>query len=180
MFNKIDKPQLMGILNITPDSFSDGGKFISVDPALDHVRKMIKEGVDIIDVGGESTRPGSKSVAITEQINRVVPIIEAIRNQVSDEIPISIDTTHFNVVEAALAAGANIINDISAGLNDPKMFEWNCCSTFLFKKYTRNLNPSGYYSFIINRRISHDVLDGFQHQHPNLARTRASDRPGCR
>lgn len=123
MFDKIDKPQLMGILNITPDSFSDGGKFLSINPALDHARKMIEEGVDIIDIGGESTRPGSKSVAVAEQISRVVPVIEAIRNHVSAEIPISIDTTHVKVVEAAMTAGANIINDISAGRNDPKMFE---------------------------------------------------------
>ncbi|GAB4260593.1 MAG: dihydropteroate synthase [Methylomicrobium sp.] len=122
-FNTINKPLLMGILNVTPDSFSDGGRFDSLEHALDQCRKMISEGADIIDVGGESTRPGSDRVDAEQQIARVVPVIEAIRRQLATDIPISIDTTLSRVAEAALVAGADIINDISAGEDDPAIFD---------------------------------------------------------
>lgn len=108
----------MGILNVTPDSFSDGGQYTDIDSAIEQVKKMQQEGVDIIDVGGESTRPGSESVSTEEQIARVVPVIKAIRNELSKTLLISIDTTLSVVAEAALEAGANIINDISAGQSD--------------------------------------------------------------
>lgn len=111
----------MGILNATPDSFSDGGKFTQVETALAHARQMISDGAEIIDVGGESTRPGSEAVTAAEQINRVVPVIKVIREH--SNVLISIDTTLSVVAEAALNAGANIINDVSAGLDDEKMFE---------------------------------------------------------
>ncbi len=120
MILQIEKPLIMGILNATPDSFSDGGKFNDVENALRHALLMISEGATIIDIGGESTRPNSDSVSATEQIQRVVPIIQAIR-KVSDVL-ISIDTTLSDVAEAALNAGANIINDVSAGNDDAKMF----------------------------------------------------------
>ncbi|MCK4840901.1 MAG: dihydropteroate synthase [Methylococcales bacterium] len=123
MFNKIDKPLIMGILNITPDSFSDGGLFTEVESAVKHAKKMMAAGVDIIDIGGESTRPGSDSVAEAQQIVRVVPIIKAIRKQLSDTVLISIDTTISGVANAALKAGANIVNDISAGQSDAAMFK---------------------------------------------------------
>ncbi|WP_292436157.1 dihydropteroate synthase [Methylobacter sp.] len=109
----------MGILNVTPDSFSDGGKYSGINAALQQVELMVSEGVDIIDIGGESTRPGSDPVAASEQIQRVVPIIEAIRQCVSGDILISIDTTLSAVAKAALNAGANIINDVSGGRADP-------------------------------------------------------------
>jgi len=118
MFNKISKPLIMGILNVTPDSFSDGGKYTQIDAAIEQVKQMIEEGVDIIDIGGESTRPGSKSVSEKEQISRVVPVINKIRELFSTDILISIDTTLSGVAKAALDAGANIINDISAGQGD--------------------------------------------------------------
>jgi len=118
MFSQIDKPLIMGILNVTPDSFSDGGKYTGIDDALKQVERMLAEGVDIIDIGGESTRPGSDSVTATEQQQRVVPVITAIRQQLKSEILISIDTTSSAVAKAALAAGADIINDVSAGLDD--------------------------------------------------------------
>ena len=108
----------MGILNVTPDSFSDGGKYISSELALKHTRTMIEEGVDIIDVGGESTRPGAQPVSVVEQINRVVPVIRMLRKQIPEKLAVSIDTTSSEVAIAALDAGANIINDISAGTND--------------------------------------------------------------
>jgi dihydropteroate synthase len=118
MFGHIDKPLIMGILNVTPDSFSDGGQYSDVDAAVRQARRMLDEGADIIDIGGESTRPGSEPVAADEQIRRVVPVVEAIRQQVSADIPISIDTTLSAVAKAALEAGADIINDISAGRDD--------------------------------------------------------------
>lgn len=111
----------MGILNVTPDSFSDGGQFIEITVAVDQAKKMLSEGVDIIDIGGESTRPGSEAVSKEEQIARVVPVIRAIREQVSDSLTISIDTTLSQVAQATLDAGANIINDISAGQSDKKI-----------------------------------------------------------
>lgn len=118
MFDHIDKPLIMGILNVTPDSFSDGGQYSDIDAAVRQVRRMIDEGADIIDIGGESTRPGSEPVAADEQIQRVVPVVKAIRRQVSADMPISIDTTLSAVARAALEAGADIINDISAGRDD--------------------------------------------------------------
>lgn len=104
------KTYIMGILNFTPDSFSDGGKFNDVDNALEHVQKMIEDGADIIDIGGESTRPGHTVVEETEEISRVIPIIKAIREKF--DIPISIDTYKAKVAEKALEAGANLINDV--------------------------------------------------------------------
>ena len=101
---------IMGILNVTPDSFSDGGKFNSLDQALVHTEQMIREGADIIDVGGESTRPGYHKISDQEEIERVVPVIEAIRKRF--DIPVSLDTYKSAVAQAGLAAGADLINDI--------------------------------------------------------------------
>ena len=110
---------VMGILNVTPDSFSDGGKFNSVDRALTHAQNLVADGVDIIDIGGESTRPWFQTVSAEEEIARVVPVIERLRQEMAT--PISIDTTKAAVAEAALQAGADIINDIWAGQRDPHM-----------------------------------------------------------
>ncbi|TAL51428.1 MAG: dihydropteroate synthase [Methylovulum sp.] len=116
MFYHHKKPLIMGILNITPDSFSDGGHYTGVDAALRQALRMQSEGADIIDIGGESTRPGSDPVPAQQQIQRVIPVIAAIRRETG--IVISIDTTSCEVAEAALAAGAGMINDVSAGLDD--------------------------------------------------------------
>ena len=130
MFKSSDKPLIMGILNVTPDSFSDGGYFNNITSALAQVEKMLHEGADIIDIGGESTRPYSISVSSGEQIQRVIPVIKAIRKQLSSTVPISIDTRLSSVAKMALAEGANIINDISAGHNDPNILtvaaEYDC------------------------------------------------------
>ncbi len=115
MVSKFQKPRIMGILNVTPDSFSDGGQYTAVDNALRHCRFMLEEGVDMIDVGGESTRPGARPVPAAEQIRRVVPVIRAIRESLSETLEISIDTTLAEVAEAALQAGATLVNDVSAG-----------------------------------------------------------------
>lgn len=105
-------PQVMGILNVTPDSFSDGGQFLAQDAALAQARQMVNDGAAIIDVGGESTRPGAAVVPIEEEISRVVPVIEAIQSEI--DIPISIDTSKPEVMRAAIKAGAGLINDVQA------------------------------------------------------------------
>ena len=112
---------LCGIINATPDSFSDGGRYNTVETALAQARKLIAEGAHMLDIGGESTRPGSHFVAIQEEIERVVPVIEAIRRE--SDIVISVDTWKSEVAAAALAAGADIINDITGLLGDEKMAE---------------------------------------------------------
>lgn len=113
-------PLVMGVLNVTPDSFSDGGRFAGVDAAVAHARRMAEAGADLIDIGGESTRPGSARVEAAEQIRRVRPVIEALANADLGCV-LSIDTTLTAVAEAALDAGAGVINDISGGSEDEGM-----------------------------------------------------------
>ena len=110
--HSLARPRVMGILNVTPDSFSDGGRFLHVEKAIEHVLQLVADGADIIDVGGESTRPGARPVTAVEEIDRVVPVIESIR-QVS-QIPVSIDTSKPEVMRAAAVAGATMINDVRA------------------------------------------------------------------
>ena len=119
---KSEKPYLiMGILNVTPDSFSDGGQFLKVENAFTHSVKMIEEGADIIDIGGESTKPFADPVSTDEELSRVIPVIEKIRSEY--DILISIDTTKSKVAEEAITAGANIINDVSAMEIDENMLQ---------------------------------------------------------
>lgn len=113
----LSKPQLMGIVNVTPDSFSDGGSYTTVEAALNHAREMIAQGATIIDIGGESTRPGSLSPSIEEEIARVVPVIEALKGC---GVALSVDTRHADVAAASVEAGAHIINDVE-GFRDPAM-----------------------------------------------------------
>lgn len=113
------KTMIMGILNITPDSFSDGGSYINLDAAIQHAKEMVENGADIIDVGGESTRPGHERISDEEEIARVVPIIKALVNEV--HVPISIDTYKSEVAKHAIEAGAHIINDIWGAKADPQM-----------------------------------------------------------
>ncbi len=108
----LSRPRVMGVLNITPDSFSDGGKFLSVDAALRRARQMIGEGADIIDVGGESTRPGAAAVAEQEELDRVIPVIRGLAEKIP--VPLSIDTSKPRVMGEAVAAGAGLINDVKA------------------------------------------------------------------
>lgn len=121
MSNKVNhvKTAICGIINVTPDSFSDGGQFFAVDQALQQARKLIAEGASMLDIGGESTRPGSSYVEIEEEIQRVVPVIKAIREE--SDVHISVDTWKSRVAEAALAAGANLVNDITGLMGDEKM-----------------------------------------------------------
>ena len=112
---------VMGILNVTPDSFSDGGRFNKLEPAVLHAKDMIEAGADILDIGGESTRPGFAHVSVEEELERVIPIIKAIRRE--SDIPISVDTYKAEVARQAVEAGANIINDIWRGIADPNMMK---------------------------------------------------------
>lgn len=112
----LSQPRIMGVLNCTPDSFSDGGRYQKFDSALRHAAQMIEEGADIIDVGGESTRPGAPEVSIDEELQRVVPVIEALHREF--DVPVSVDTSKADVMLAAAAAGAGMINDV-AGLRNP-------------------------------------------------------------
>ncbi|MBY0372136.1 dihydropteroate synthase [bacterium] len=115
------KPALvMGILNVTPDSFSDGGKFYGKGAALVHAERLVQEGADIIDVGGESTRPGSVAISLQEEMDRVLPIVEAVRSVLPAEV--SVDTRKFEIAREAIRAGATIINDITGG-SDPRLLD---------------------------------------------------------
>jgi dihydropteroate synthase len=116
------KPQIMGILNVTPDSFSDGGSFFDGQSVFRQAERLLAQGADIIDIGGESTRPFAEPVSETEELRRVIPAIEAVRSLAAD-MPISIDTTKAAVARAALAAGATLLNDISALRHDPAMLK---------------------------------------------------------
>jgi dihydropteroate synthase len=116
-----DFPLIMGIVNVTPDSFSDGGQFIDADRAVEHALSLAKDGADILDIGGESTRPGSETITVTEELNRVVAVIEGLRDQ-TDAL-LSIDTTKAEVARQALAAGADIVNDISGLTFDAEMVD---------------------------------------------------------
>jgi dihydropteroate synthase len=118
--SKSQRPTIFGILNVTPDSFSDGGNFISTESAIAQADRMISEGADVIDVGGESTRPGADSVPVREELKRVLPAIRAIRSRWSD-VPISIDTVKAEVARAALAEGVAVVNDVSGMSLDPEM-----------------------------------------------------------
>ena len=163
MFNTFEKPLIMGILNVTPDSFSDGGRYHHCEAALEQVEKMMAEGADIIDIGGESTRPKSISVSSGEQIARVIPVIKAIRENLSKRILISIDTTLSTVAKAALEAGANIINDISGGNNDLKILtvaaNANCPIILMHIQGTpQTMQDNPYYDNVVK-----EVLDSLIH-----------------
>ncbi|OGU12855.1 MAG: dihydropteroate synthase [Geobacteraceae bacterium GWC2_58_44] len=115
----LDRPQVMGILNVTPDSFSDGNRFFSLEAAVERALELEREGADIIDIGGESTRPNAPAVGVAEELDRVLPVIEALAGKLS--VPISVDTYKAEVARAACAAGAEIVNDVSGLGFDPAM-----------------------------------------------------------
>ncbi|MFS0784170.1 dihydropteroate synthase [Bacillus sp. 1P06AnD] len=114
------KTLIMGILNITPDSFSDGGSFFDIEKAVEHARQLVMDGADIIDIGGESTRPGAAVVSAEEEMERVIPVIKAITDEI--DVPISIDTYKADVAREAIHAGAHIINDVWGGKADERMY----------------------------------------------------------
>jgi dihydropteroate synthase len=118
-YDLASRTHVMGILNVTPDSFSDGGRYLDIESAIEHGLKLADDGADFIDIGGESTKPGSESVSIEEEIRRVIPVIESLAKK--NRVPISVDTCKSDVAEAALQVGAVIVNDISAMTFDAKM-----------------------------------------------------------
>jgi dihydropteroate synthase len=119
--NNLDRTLVMGVLNVTPDSFSDGGRFIDARIATSHALQMIKDGADIIDIGGESTRPGSDRISAQEELDRVLPVISAL---VDSGVAISIDTMRTEVARQAIAAGARMVNDVSGGKSDPTILDY--------------------------------------------------------
>lgn len=122
LWNLGKKTYLMGILNVTPDSFSDGGKFNSVELAAQRVREMASSGVDIIDIGGQSTRPGATVISLEEELKRVIPVIKALRKEFPN-LPLSIDTFYSKVAKEAIEAGVDLVNDVSGGTFDNSMFK---------------------------------------------------------
>jgi dihydropteroate synthase len=148
------KTYIMGILNTTPDSFSDGGKYLDITQAVEHAKEMVENGADIIDIGGESTRPGYTVISEDEEIERVVPVIEAIAKHVN--VPISIDTYKAKVAQKAIEAGAHIINDIWGAKADKKMAaiaaKYNVPIILMHNRHDRN------YSFFI-RDVLNDLYE---------------------
>ena len=128
-FYDLSSPKIMGILNLTPDSFYDGGKFNAIKEILIHVEKMINEGMDILDIGGYSSRPGAKKISVNEELSRIIPVLKEIKYNFK-ELIISIDTYRSIVAERTLDLGVDIINDISAGNLDDNMLkvvsDFNC------------------------------------------------------
>lgn len=167
-----DRTLIMGVLNVTPDSFSDGGEFLSPLPAIEHAYKMIEEGADIIDIGGESSRPGSDPVSIDEEINRILPIIEELIDNIS--VPLSIDTYKSKVAKKALKLGVEIVNDISGLRSDPEMgkiiSEYKAYVIIMHMKGTpKNMQDDPKYDNLLgeiieffNRQIQFAVNSGIQ------------------
>ena len=115
-----DRPVLMGVVNVTPDSFSDGGRFLAADAAIEHGRAMLADGADILDIGGESTRPGATRPLVADELSRVLPVVKELA---AAGAVVSVDTMRAEVAQAALASGARIVNDVSGGLADPDILE---------------------------------------------------------
>lgn len=116
----LDTPRLMGVVNVTPDSFSDGGDFLDAQAAIDHGKRLVDDGAHILDIGGESTRPGSKPITVDEECGRILPVIDGLADI---GVPISVDTRHADVMRRAINAGASIVNDVTALTGDPNSIE---------------------------------------------------------
>lgn len=169
----LDRPCVVCIVNATPDSFSDGGAYNDVDRAIEHVKRAIDDGADVLDIGGESTRPGAQRVSSDEQIKRVVPIIEAIRNSGIDT-PISVDTTLSTVARQAMDAGADAINDVSAMTEDPEMLalasELNCGIVLMHRLTTSDRDS---YSDQYDRKPEYGDVVGAVRDHLKVQRDAA-------
>ena len=152
VFNIGSRPYIMGILNVTPDSFSDGGNYNDIDKALSHAKELIDDGADIIDVGGESTRPGHVKISVQEEIERTCFVIEAIKERFN--VPVSLDTYKYEVAQAGILAGADLINDIWGFKWDDRMAELvaksdvACC--LMHNRHDTNYNN---YIDIVNLKI---------------------------
>jgi dihydropteroate synthase len=151
-----DRTLVMGVLNVTPNSFSDGGKYLDVDRAVEHGMELERQGADILDIGGESTGPGSKRVSYEEELHRVVPVLERLRRKIS--IPISIDTYKAEVAGRALQLGASLINDVSGGRWDARMFEAACHHRAPMVVMHMRGNPETWKSLTPRRAVVQSVL----------------------
>ncbi|HEV3394167.1 MAG TPA: dihydropteroate synthase [Chthoniobacterales bacterium] len=157
------KGMIMGVLNVTPDSFSDGGEFFDLNAAVDRGAQIVAEGADIIDIGGESTRPGAGPVSAEEELRRAIPVIEKLRAKM--DIAISIDTSKSEVASAALDAGASIINDVTAGKGDQKMLPLaatrNAALVFMHMQgEPRTMQKNPHYGDVVR-----EVADSFRQQY---------------
>jgi len=175
MLADLNHPLVMGILNVTPDSFYDGAKYQNIEIALQQVSRMIDSEVDIIDVGGESTRPGATPVSVEEEKKRVIPLIRSVRN-LSSDVRISIDTTKAEVAYQAIKAGASIINDVSGLRNDPDMVE-------VVKKFDAyvvimhmNGNPENMQDDPVYEKWVVDEINDFFEERIDFARNHGIDR----
>ncbi len=158
-----DRPAVMGILNVTPDSFSDGGRYNQMDMALQHCEQMLAEGADFIDIGGCSTRPNNAIATEQEETERVVPILKAIKTAFPDAM-ISIDTFRKNVAEACMAEGADIINDISGGLFDTEMLPYIGQNHIPYVMMHCVGSPETMHQYALQGNIHQTVLDFFRQQ----------------
>ncbi len=156
--NALQPPWIMGILNVTPDSFSDGGRYLDIEAAVAQGLTMRDQGADIIDLGAESTRPGSQPVPAAEQERRVLDVIRRLREQIPPTVPFSIDTTSAQVAEAALNAGANWINDTSAGCDDPEMLSLAAergAPIVLMHRRSHDMQAAPQYTDVVREVIGH-------------------------
>ena len=158
-----DRPAVMGILNVTPDSFSDGGRFNQMDKALQHCEQMLADGADIIDIGGCSTRPNNAIATESEEMERVVPILKAIK-KAFPEVLVSIDTFRKNIAEACMNEGANIINDISGGLFDEAMLPYIGANHIPYVMMHCVGTPETMHLYTLGGDIHQTVLDFFKQQ----------------
>ena len=158
-----DRPALMGILNVTPDSFSDGGRYNQMDQALCHCKTLLSDGADIIDIGGCSTRPNNAIATEEEELNRVIPILKAVRNAFP-EVSISIDTFRKNVAETCMEEGADIINDISGGLFDTEMLPYIGKNHIPYVMMHCVGTPETMHQYALDGNIHQTVMDFFKQQ----------------
>ncbi|HVD94534.1 MAG TPA: dihydropteroate synthase [Candidatus Limnocylindria bacterium] len=163
VFNVSRRGLIMGVLNVTPDSFSDGGNFLAPEKAIEHGVQMAAEGADIIDVGGESTRPGAEPIAADEELRRVIPVIEKLRAKI--DVPISIDTSKSDVARAAIRAGASIVNDITGGRGDEAMLPLvaetrSACIIMHMQGTPRTMQNQPRYSDVVS-----EIADFFRQQY---------------
>ncbi len=164
----LDSPKIMGVLNVTPDSFFDGGKYLDEKIMLQQVEKMISGGAHIIDIGGYSSRPGAHEISMEEELNRTIPIIRSITKQFPDSI-LSIDTFRAEVARQAIEVGANMVNDISGGALDPKMFEVIAHYRIPYILMHMKGNPQTMQSLAVYDNLVKEVIDYF---HSKLNRLR--------
>ncbi|HET7229428.1 MAG TPA: dihydropteroate synthase [Longimicrobium sp.] len=160
----LERPVLVGVLNVTPDSFSDGGRFHAVEPALARARELVADGARVLDIGGESTRPGSGGISVDEELARVLPVLRAVRGEL--EVLVSVDTRKAAVARAVLAEGADVINDVSA-LGDPQMAAVVADSDAALVLMHMRGTPETMQTLVSYRSVADDVADELE---PRLER----------